>query len=165
MNADLLKETIINTDITEITDDMFKSFETMVKNDTFKQYHTIIQDKIEQYKKFIGYGNAPKTIEITPVIGEFYKTLNNSIVMILDVEPVKKLAQCLITKGGLAKKDFTKLDPILMLQGKCNMVGGVYVIDNNGKFFGQETDKDFSLHIVSKLNCTFTEQKTDENKA
>lgn len=163
---DMLKLSIINTDVDSMTSDILKSFDIMLASENFKEYHNVINEKLNEYKDSIP---APVTsIEIDPHTGEFYKTLNGSIVIILEIDPISKLAQCFVIKGGMSSCDKEiinkRFNATFLSQTKIETVSGYYVINFKGKFVQMEDHESFSMHIASKVDAAFGEKISNEQK-
>lgn len=168
MKNDLMFLTIANYSLECINEDTLKSFNMMLQNDNFSQYHNVIKEKIAEYTKEITKNNDVKKCKVKKFkIGAYYKTVNGSVVCVAESDKHRDTKEviynCIVIKGGFEpnKKDNYQINFGGIING--NKIWSNYYVDVNGKYINQEKNNSFDMHILTELKVSYEE--IDEEKS
>ena len=163
MENDLLLKSIIKLEVDDLTPEIVASYDMMAKHENFKPYHKEINAKLKEYNKANGVSvETVKEFKLVPENGDFYKTVNGTLVMIwvytteliefVIVIPKPKLTP---KQVGIAGSKLTDLNLLHM-----SMKGGRYQTNYKGQMLGLLSVSDgFPLNIKTKVKASFTELK------
>jgi hypothetical protein len=148
MQTDLLKLSIVSMDIDDLTPDILASYNMMIKHDSFKKYHGVINEKLKEYNDKNKKKEIPvKGIKIEPKVGDFYKTVDGSIVVMSGFVVTANLYQFVIIKDENSKNN--------------SKLGCMFVTNNEGIMPEHTHDENFGFTIASKLEMVVNEEKME----
>jgi len=158
---DLMLLTIINYDIEAINDDSLASFNMMLQNDNFSDYHQAIKDKIAEYEKALNEDKIARTCKVSKFkIGSYYKTLNGSVICISNEgkdATGNDMYNCIVIKGGFTPNEKESYQLSFGGNIRGELVWSNFYINTNVKYQLRENDESFAMHIVCELKVSYEE--------
>ena len=163
MSTAAILQTINSLNDDQITDEFVESFKLMLNNPNFKNIHADIAIKLEKYNKAKNK-NIPESTEliINPVLGDFYETNNNSVLMLSRFFEDDKRVEFLLIKGGYNPNKTKLVDPLMLMMGMTvrGKIGEYLYTDVKGRFVTEEENPIYEMHIKRKCELVIKEPQT-----
>lgn len=151
----MINEMLKNLSPNKIDDDQISGLRLMLQHDTFKEYHSLIQEKLNEIdakKKSKDEGIVVGAFKIEA--GKFYITVNNSIVFCLGVAVEEgSIFRLIVVEGGY---NDLELPGNLALQMFGDMRRfGCYVSNDNGLCLASISNFTYPMHIIRPIDASF----------
>lgn len=150
----MIKEMLQSITPNKVDEDQINGLRIMLEHDTFKEYHSLIKQKLEEIENKKKEGEEIVVGSFNLESGKFYITINNSIVYCLGLAlEDTTIYRLVVIEGGYK-------DPELPGNLAYQMFGdmrkfGCYASDNMGRCIASLDNLKYPMHIVRQVDATF----------
>lgn len=150
----MIKEMLKSITPNKVDADQISGLRIMLEHDTFKEYHALIQQKLEEIESKKKEGIEIVVGAFKLEAGKFYITVNNSIVYCLGlVLEDTNIHRLVVIEGGYQ-------DPELPGNLALQMFGdmrrfGCYASDDMGRSVAALDNPKYPMHIIRQIESTF----------
>jgi hypothetical protein len=150
----MIKEMLKSITPNKVDDDQISGLKIMLEHETFKEYHPLIQQKLDEIeaKKKEGVEIVVGAFKLEA--GKFYITINNSIVYCLGLAMEDStIHRLVVIEGGFKDPD---LPGNLALQMFGDMRRfGCYASDELGRSVAALDNPKYAMHIIRQVDAAF----------